>query len=248
MKYTLALLFLSIATLTYADNAKPVEPASPTTAPALVEAKLSEADAKDGFKLLFDGTSLKGWHLYKKPVDGEIKNWFPDAGTLTRKGSGGDLVTNEQYGDFDLRLEWKITSTGNSGIIYRCNEKGGASYHSGIEYQVLDNSKYNDGKNVSTSTASCYAIYPTSKDLTKPIGEWNETRIVAKGNHIEHWLNGEKVLEFETGTEEWKKQVAASKFKEWPDFAVSNKGFIALQDHGSQVWYRNVRIKSLDEK
>ena len=223
-------------------------PGTVLQAPAPIATNLTEAEAKEGFKQLFDGTSLKGWHIYKKPVDGEIKNWFPEAGTLTRKGSGGDLVTNEEYGDFDLRLEWKISEGGNSGIIYRCNEKNGASYQSAIEYQILDNSKHSDGKKALTSAAACYGMYPASKDVTKPVGEWNESRIVAKGNHVQHWLNGEKIVEFTTGTDEWNALVKATKFKGWPDYAKSNKGFIALQDHGNQVWFRNIRIKALDPK
>ena len=110
---------------------------------------------------------------------------------------------------------------------------------------MLDNARHADGAKPLTSAGSCYALYPPSKDVTKPVGEWNETRIVARGNHVEHWLNGTKLLEFEIGSADWKARVAASKFKVYPGFGEQPKGRIGLQDHGNAVWYRNIRIREL---
>jgi hypothetical protein len=197
----------------------------------------------NGWKPLFDGKSLKGWRGYKQQAP--PPGWKVEDGVLVRSGKGGDLVTDEEFGDFELSLEWKISEGGNSGIFYRALESTELIWHNAPEYQILDNQKHKDGQNPMTSAGACYALYPPSRDVTKPVGEWNETRIVAKGKHVEHWLNGTKLLEYEAGSDDWKKRVAASKFKVYPGFGEQPKGRIGLQDHESLVWYRNIRIREL---
>jgi hypothetical protein len=154
-------------------------------------------------------------------------------------------MTVEQYGDFDMRFEWKITEYGIRGIIYRIATTEPYPWHTGPEYQVLDNGHHPDGANAITSSGSNYAVNEPVKDVTKPVGQWNEGRIVAKGNHVEHWLNGVKVVEYEIGSADWNKRVQASKFGKIPPYATVKRGHIALQDHDSVVMYRNLKIKAL---
>ena len=196
-----------------------------------------------GWRPLFDGKTLKGWHGYKKsePPAG----WKVEDGMLVRTAEGGDIITDEDFGDFELSLEWKISEGGNSGIFYRALESTQLIWHNAPEYQILDNTKHKDGQNPMTSAGACYALYAPSKDVTKPVGQWNETRIVARGKHVEHWLNGTRLLEYEIGTQDWNTRVAASKFKAYPGFSEQGKGRIGLQDHESLVWYRNIRIREL---
>ena len=136
----------------------------------------------------------------------------------------------------------------NSGIMYRVEESEDSPGFTGPEYQILDNAKHPDGRKKETSAASCYGLYAPSEDATKPIGEWNLTRIVVKGDHVEHWLNGKKVVEYEFGSDDWNKRVAASKFKEFKKFGLVKKGEIDLQDHGDDVSYRNIKIRALGAK
>lgn len=196
--------------------------------------------------VLFDGTHTDHWRGFQK--EGVPDGWKIEDGTLTHSGNVGDLITREQYGDFDLTIEWKISEAGNSGIIYRCTEDEPASYMTGIEYQVLDNDKHADGASTLTSTAAIYALYPPTVDATRPIGEWNETRIRIKEGLIEHWLNGKMVAEADLGSDEWNAKVNKSKFNAWKKFGTKKRGHIALQDHNDPVWYRNIRITRLDEE
>ena len=210
--------------------------------PAIAEAKV-ELSGED----LLGDNYQKLWRGYK--TEEWPKGWEVKDGVLARVGAGGDLVTKAKYQDFRLSLEWKISKNGNSGIMYRCRLGDDAPYFSGPEYQILDNSGHQDGKNSSTSTASLYALYAPEKDWTKKPGEeWNKTIIVVRGNHIQHWLNGHKTVDCKLGSDDWNQRVAKSKFKDWKQFSKSAEGHIALQDHGDLVWYRNIRISRLSEK
>jgi Domain of Unknown Function (DUF1080) len=201
------------------------------------------AQRTGGWKMLFDGKTTKGWHNYKKK--GPVEGWQVVDGALVRQGKGGDLVTDDEFDDFELSLEWKLEAKGNSGIFYRAPEEAAVIWHHAIEYQLLDNAAHNDGKNQKRSTGAAYDMYEPVRDVTKPIGEWNETRIVARGNHVEHWLNGTKLLEFEIGSSSWNERFAASKFKPYPEFGKTRKGKISLQDHGDPVSFRNIRIRPI---
>ncbi|NOZ41507.1 MAG: DUF1080 domain-containing protein [Planctomycetes bacterium] len=199
-----------------------------------------------GFEPLLGDNAPQLWRGYAKegwPVGWELEN-----GVLARVAGGGDIMTVEEYADFELRLDWKISPGGNSGIIYRISTGDEQPYYSGMEYQVLDDEKHSNGKNLLTSAGSLYDLYARSEAATTKVGDWNEARIVVRGNKIEHWLNGKKVVACEIGSDDWNSRLAKSKFATWPKFAKNRQGHISLQDHGNLVWYRNIRIKRLCEK
>jgi hypothetical protein len=173
------------------------------------------------------------------------RGWQVVDGALTRVGEGGDIITTEQFENFELALDWKVAPAGNSGIFYRVTESGEATYHSGPEMQVLDDAGHKDGSSRLTSAGSLYGIYGAPAGVVKPAGEWNAVRLVVNGNHVEHWLNGVKVVDYELGSADWAKRVGEAKFKEWPEFGRAKRGHIALQDHGDWVAYRNIKIKVL---
>jgi hypothetical protein len=203
---------------------------------------LTDDEKKAGWVLLFDGSSTDGWRGYKKEKCPE--GWRADGGALVCTGAGGgDLVTAEEFENFELALEWKVPRGGNSGIMFRVVEGEGASYMSGPEYQLLDNEAHKVGWDAPNAAGSCYALYPCEKNKAKPAGEWNTAKIVQDGGKVEHWLNGEKVCAYEIGSDDWKKKVAASKFKSWPQFAASAKGRICLQEHGNRVEFRSIKLR-----
>ena len=185
-----------------------------------------------------------GWTTYRgEPVQDP---WIVEDGAYHLKnGGGGDIMTEQDYGDFELEFEWKVAEGANSGVMYLVRKGDDAPYYSGPEYQILDDAKHRDGQNAVTSAGSLYALVaPEGKEL-KPVGEWNSARIVLQNKRLEHWLNGKKVVEIEVGSESWNQLVAGSKFAEWAQFAKADRGHIVLQDHGDPVWYRNIRIRSL---
>jgi len=202
-----------------------------------------QTDTEKKWTSLFDGKSTNGWTLYNgNKING---GWVVENETLFRKSKAGDIITSKEYGDFELSLEWKIVKNGNSGIMYRVKTHLKHAFFTGAEMQVLDN----NGKNSVVTAGANYALYAPPRDLTKPIGEWNHARIIAKGNHIEHWLNGVQTCSFEIGSTDWIKRLNKSKFgdkKKYPEYAKYKKGYICLQDHGNQVWYKNIKIREFD--
>jgi hypothetical protein len=199
------------------------------------------------WEILFDGTSTAAWRAFKG-TDFPTKGWVVENGTLhvQSKGGGGDIVTREQYRDFEMTFEWKVAPGANSGVMYRVSEAKAASYETGPEYQVLDDAKHGDGKNPKTSASALYALIPANESKqTKPVGEWNEGRILVQGTRIEHWLNGRKVVACDLASPEVTALIAQSKFNQWPGFAKEPAGHICLQEHGDDVWYRNIRIRKL---
>jgi 3-keto-disaccharide hydrolase len=204
---------------------------------------LTPAEQAGGWRLLFDGKTTDGWRGFRKSAmpDG----WKVIEGTLTRVTESGDIITNDEFGNFELALEWKISSGGNSGIMYRVTEAAEATYETGPEMQVLDDERHADGKSRLTSAGAAYGLYPSPPGVVKPAGQWNAARIVVNGNHVEHWLNGRKVAEYELGSAEWEAKVKASKFQQWPGYGRATRGHIALQDHGDLVSYRNIKIREL---
>jgi hypothetical protein len=195
------------------------------------------------WRTLFDGTSTSAWRGYQ--MDSLPAGWQVEDGSLVRAGGGGDIITRDQFGDFELELEWKVGEGGNSGIMYRVTEADSSTYRTGPEYQVLDDAAHQDGQNRLTSAGSAYGLYAAPAGVVKPAGEWNTTRIVAQGAHVEHWLNGQKVVEYELWSPDWEAKVKASKFVEWSGYGRSPRGHIALQDHGDRVEYRNIRIREV---
>jgi hypothetical protein len=193
---------------------------------------------------LFDGRTTAGWRGYRQAA--APAGWQVVDGALTRVAEGGDLITDEQFDSFELELEWNVAPGGNSGIFYHVVEDSTLSYvwQTGTEMQVLDNQRHADGRSAHTSAGSNFALYPPTRDVTRAAGEWNAARLVVSGNHVEHWLNGEKIVEYELGSPEWQERVRASKFAEMPRYAQLRRGHIALQDHGDRVSYRNIRIRT----
>jgi len=216
-------------------------PAQAQEAPALNA--LTPAEKSEGWKLLFDGISLKGWRGFqkKKPPAG----WAVMDRAITRIDGGGDLITAKQFSDFELSLDWNISEGGNSGIMFRVTEGSEASYETGPEMQVLDDARHADGHNRLTSAGSAYGLYAAPAGIVRPAGEWNHVRLIVRGKHVEQWLNGTKVVEYELQSPEWEAKVAASKFKQWPGYGRAPKGYIALQDHGDRVAYRNIKLREL---
>lgn len=205
--------------------------------------QLSSAEKKAGFKLLFDGKSLAGWRNYKKP-DAPKQGWVVENGCLKllKNGGGGDIVTVEKFTDYDLRWEWKIPAMANNGLKYLVSENRSAP---GPEYQMIDDAVQEPPHR---STATLYDILPKTKNSPTRTGEWNHSRIVVQGNHVEHWLNGKKVLAYELGSPELKAAIARSKFKNIPDFGDKSSGHILLTDHHDEAFYRNIKIRALTNR
>ncbi|MGE0361251.1 MAG: DUF1080 domain-containing protein [Vicinamibacterales bacterium] len=203
----------------------------------------ADQTAPGGWQPLFDGKSLAGWRGYKTTAP--PAGWQAVDGALTRTGPGGDLMTVDQFGDFELELEWKVGPAGNSGIMFRVATSAQRPWETGPEVQVLDNAKHADGKNPLTSAGSNYAVHAPVRDVTRPVGEWNAVRLVVRGAHVEHWMNGVKLLEYELWSPDWEARVKASKFGTMPGYGRSQRGHIVLQDHGDVVAFRNLRIRTL---
>ena len=196
-----------------------------------------------GWAMLFDGASTQAWRGYKS--DTMPAGWRVASGALSKDGAVADIISRDQFGDFELELEWRIGEAGNSGIFYRGTEEYDRIYWSAPEYQLLDDVKGADNKTRLTCAGACYALYPSPAGHLKPAGQWNQTRIVARGPHVEHWLNGVKLLEFEQWSADWKAKVAASKFKDWPNFGKSMRGHLAIQgDHEGALAFRGIRIRT----
>ena len=212
---------------------------------------LTKSEKKHGWKLLFDGYTTKGWRNYKSDKIGAA--WKVKDGALYLDAAnkkdwqtedGGDIVTEGIYENYELSVEWKIQPCGNSGIIFNVQD-GNYDYvwHTGPEFQVLDNACHPDAKIIKHSAGDLYDLISCKVETVKPAGEWNQARIIANKGNYSFWLNGTEVTSVNMNSPEWKALIAGSKFKDKPDFGMFTKGRISLQDHGDQVWYRNIKIK-----
>jgi hypothetical protein len=194
--------------------------------------------------VLFDGSSLDRWRGYKSET--VPTGWTLANGTLAKSGSVGDLVSKDEFASFELTLDWKIGEAGNSGIFYHGTEEYDHIYWSAPEYQLLDDIKAEDNKTRLTCAGSVYALYPSPPGHLKAVGDWNAARIIVRGNHVEHWLNGFKLLEYELGSPDWEAKVKASKFGAWPHYGRAKRGHIGLQgDHPGSLAFRNIRVRDL---
>ena len=215
---------------------------------------LSAEEKADGFVLLFDGKTTDGWRNYQR--DYASTKWVVEEGTLhfnpCAEGDSGDIMIDKKFSDFHLKLEWKIDTAGNSGILYLGSEDTiyREFYMTAPEMQVLDNAAHPDAKqgtNGNRQAGSLYDLIPAKPQNFKGAGEWNTVELIVKDKHVKHIQNGEVVVEYEYGTQMWAALVARSKFPEFtPHWAnLQEEGYIALQDHGNKVWYRNIKIKEL---
>ena len=234
-------------------NCKPAEKKTEETPTAEEEVVVHEIPTltpeqeAEGWKLLFDGKTLDGWTFFKEH---ENNSWEVANGTLHCKpfeeaDKRADLRTDDEYTNFELAFEWKISPQGNSGVMFHVTEEFDEPYFSGPEYQLLDDNGYPGEVKEVNFTGGNYDMHaPVNKKLN-PVGEWNTSRILVSGDHVEHWLNGEKVVEYEIGSDDWKKRRAGSKWKDVSGYAASPKGYIDLQDHSHEVWFKNIMVKEL---
>lgn len=215
---------------------------------------LSEQEKKEGWKLLFDGSSLKGWHNFKTDKIGPAWKISEDAIYLDARNKkdwqvngGGDIVTADEFENFEFVIDWKIEPCGNSGIIFNVVEDPKYDYvwKTGPEMQVLDNACHPDAKITKHRAGNLYDLIVSSTESVKPAGEWNTARIVSNKGHLELYLNGAKQVDTWMFTPEWEALIAGSKFKNEPAFGKARKGHISLQDHGNQVWFRNIKLRQL---
>lgn len=224
-----ALLLLVLACAAPADNASGK---APSTEPSTKWHSLVENKA---------AKSWRGWESQDFP-----KGWHVDNGTISKDGDVDDLVTREEFSNFELELEWKVGKAGNSGIFYRGTREYDHIYWSAPEYQLLDDANAADGRNRLTSAAAAYALYAAPAGVARSFDQWNSTRIVVNGAHVEHWLNGKKVVDYELWSPDWKAKVAASKFAAYPNYGLAKKGYIGIQgDHPGTLALRHIRIREL---
>lgn len=223
-----------------------------TAVAAVTENVLSDAEKADGWQLLFDGKSGTGWKGFNK--DSFPAGWVVDSGCLKALGTahgdtGGDIIyAAEQFENFELVWDWKIDKGGNSGVFYHVVEdtQYAAPYHTGPEYQLIDEANFPEKLENWQTTAADYAMYdPPATKKTKPFGEWNTSRIVFGKDKAEYWLNGEMTVSFVPWSEDWTKRRNSGKWDSFPDYGKAKSGFIALQDHGSAVWFKNIKIRKL---
>lgn len=251
------LFLLLLLALACNRNNRPTEASAQNISPMTsTHNTLTETERREGWRLLFDGKTTDGWHIYGNQPVGPA--WKVVDGTLMLDAQeeangkvvgGGDLVTDDEFEAFELYLEWKISPCGNSGILHSVVESDqyGEPYHTGPEMQVLDNSCHPDGKVQSHRAGDLYDLISANPVTVRPAGEWNEVRILKyPDGRLEHWLNGVKVVETQMYTDEWNSRIARSKFKQWPGFGQARKGRINLQDHNDTVWYRNMKIREME--
>ncbi|MEQ9423080.1 MAG: DUF1080 domain-containing protein [Cyclobacteriaceae bacterium] len=253
----LSLLILTMACSGSKTETKSLEE-SETTQEAQVEAsmqnQLSEAEKADGWMLLFDGETLDGWHRFGNQEVGKL--WQVVDGTLHFSGKsddealvneGGDILTDGEFENYELSLQWKISPNGNSGIIYNVAETDeyDRPWKTGPEMQILDNDGHPDGKIETHRAGDLYDLIKCSEENVNPVGEWNEVKVIINDGNLQHWMNGQMVVETTMWTDEWRDMIANSKFNEYPGFGTIKKGRICLQDHNDKVWFRNIKIREL---
>ncbi len=244
------------AALACAPEEAPPETEQSATDPCAGVNVLSDAEQADGWSLLFGGESLSGWHGYNGRT---VESWTVEDCAIKSVGTEGnygsdmraDLVTDGEYTDFELRIDWKASEGGNSGLMYGVieDELYDAAWKTGPEYQLVDDVGFPEPLEEWQKAAANYAMHAAAPDKPlKPVGEWNTSRIVVNGDHVEHWLNGAKVLEFERWNDEWEHLKNSGKWLDAPEYGSAATGHIVIQDHGSVFWFRNVKIREIPEE
>jgi 3-keto-disaccharide hydrolase len=212
-------------------------------ATALIAAEPA-SNSTGAWRSLLQADRAPDWRGWKAP--GLPAGWHIAAGVLSKEGAVDDLVTGQTFGNFELELEWKIGKAGNSGIFYRGTREYDHIYWSAPEYQLLDDANTEDGKSRLTAAGSDFALYAAPAGVVHPYNHWNKSRLLVQGNHVEHWLNGRKIVEYELKSADWKARVAASKFAAYPNYGLAASGLIGLQgDHPGALAIRNIRIREL---
>jgi len=206
---------------------------------------LSEKEKKEGWRLLFNGKNLDGWRTFQGK---EISGWKVIDGVLNNSGvgsdHGGDIITREKFQNFELSLEWKIAPQSNSGIFYHVNEKiGTAIYESGPEYQLIDDKGWPDKLRDDQYSGANYGMHAPKNAVVKDVNDWNQARIIVDGAHVQHYLNGVKVVDYQLWDNDWKLLKEKGKWKDYPYYGMARKGQIGLQDHGGLAQFRNMKIK-----
>lgn len=252
MKKVLISLFAVLIIVTWNGcGPKKMEEKSEVVAPDTNDNQLTEAQKAEGWQLLFDGQTIQGWQIFKgrknntwEVVDGVLHCKALNENTTGDGDERADLMTSAQYENFELQFDWKIAKEGNSGVMFRVTEEFDQPYYSGPEYQLMDDAGF-PNETPDHLTGSNYGMHAAGKTKIKPAGEWNTSKIVVNKNHVEHWFNGDKVVEYELNSPEWIALKKASKWNEATGYGASPSGHIVMQDHGSEAWFRNIKIKTL---
>ena len=240
-------LLLACAGLSFTGS-REYRPLTAITSADTLKNELTKAETAKGWRLLFDGKTMDGWRTYKQKKtdswevkDGMLHNLPRNA---ARTDLRADLITAEIYDNFELSVDWIISPKGNSGILYMVQETESSSHLTGPEYQLIDDVNFPEKLQDWQKTGANYAIDPAPRAQPHAAGEWNHTVISVKGNEVEHWLNGKRIVRYTLYGDKWLKAKATGKFKDAPHYAEIKKGHIALQDHGSEAWYRNIKIRT----
>jgi hypothetical protein len=230
-------LAIFLAGCTQMGNSVPAESTASVGSPLTAEQRAA------GWRALF-GPGLSEWRGYKQQT--VPAGWSFANGLVTKTGTTDDIITRDQFGNFELAFDWMLTSGGNAGVFYRGTEEYDHIYWSAPEYQLLDDVGHPDGKSRLTAAGAAYALYPSPRGVVKPAGEWNSSLIVVNGNTVQRWMNGQKLLEYELGSPDWVAKVKASKFVAYPNYGRAARGYIGIQgDHDGTLSIRNMRIREI---
>lgn len=205
---------------------------------------LTENEVKNGWQLLFDGSTTSGWRNYQSDTISD--GWQAIEGELRRVGQSGDIITRQKYENFELTVDAKVLDGGNSGVFFRAGEDDRFIFLSAPEVQILDDARHPDGKRELTSAGANYGLHPAPRGVANPAGEWNTIRLLVLGNAVTQWLNGTEICSYEIGSADWRARLAQSKFANWPNYGRLETGYIGLQDHGDAVFFRNIKIRLIE--
>jgi hypothetical protein len=234
--FTAASISLAGCSVNSNPSAESVSPATPIS--------LSAAESAGGWRLLFNGRDMSQWRGYKR--SDVPPGWRVEDGAMVKEKPTGDLVSRDQFANFELAFDWKLGTGGNSGMFFRGTEEYEYIFWSAPEYQLLDDVGHPDGKLRLTAAGSAFGLYPAPAGVVHPAGEWNSSLLIVRGSHVEHWMNGVKLLEYELGSPEWEANVKASKFGKWPNYGRHPSGYLGIQgDHDGVLALRSIRIREL---